>query len=144
MAPVEVRSIGLICSMYFFFCHKKKHMKKQYIVYTEIHALFSVSEYVLPSLVYKYFSMSSMSQNMTEIEASKNHQWKSSSFEGRHRQAGLHHYKSVVSLTLRKCYFEDEGMLGQSPWWDWVSMRDIIQSLTWKCWSERETALFYS
>ena len=49
-------------------------MKKQYIVYTEIHALFSVSEYVLPSLVYKYFSMSSMSQNMIEIEASKNHQ----------------------------------------------------------------------
>lgn len=23
--------------------------------------------------------------------------------------AGLHHYKSLVSLTLRKCYFEDEG-----------------------------------
>lgn len=116
-------------------------MKKEYIVYTEIHALFSVSEYVLPSLVYKYLSMSSMSQNMTEIEASKNHQRKSSSFEGRHRQAGLHHYKSLVSLTLRKCYFEDEGMLGPKSLVCWVSMRDIIQSLTWKCWWEGKPPL---
>ena len=78
---------------------------------------------------------------MTEIEASKNHQRKSSSFEGRHRQAGLHHYKSLVSLTLRKCYFEDEGMLGLKSLVCWVSMRDIIQSLTWKCWWEGKPPL---
>lgn len=29
-------------------------------------------------------------------------------------EAGLHHYKSLASLTLRKCYFEDEGTVWSS------------------------------
>ena len=41
----------------------------------------------------------------------------------------MHHYKSLVSLTLRRCYFEDEGI-----WWEvetvGLGFDDISQSLS--------------